>query len=141
MPPTTWRTSNGGVIRRWHGNVTAEDQVASAGEFAELFRAGPIPYAIVDYRSVQKFEPKRGDIQRIADRLHGAARATRIAVIAPRDLIYGMARMFDLSLPDGSPWIIHVVRSVDEALAWLGEELPGVDVSEARAILSEFEQM
>lgn len=140
MPPTTRRTSNGGVIRRWHGRVTAEDQVVSAGEYIELMREEPLTYAIVDYRNVQAFEPQRTDIQRIADRLHKLA-GTRLVVIAPQDLVYGMARMFDLSLSDDArPWQLRVVRSVDEALAWLEEQLPGLDFSEARAALDDPEQ-
>jgi hypothetical protein len=141
MPPTTRRTSNGGVIRRWHGRVTAEDQVASAGEYIELMGEQPLAYAIVDYRNVQTFEPQRKDIQRIADRLHKLV-DTRLVVIAPQDLVYGMVRMFDLSLSDEArPWQLRVVRSVDEALAWLEEQLPGLDFSEARAALNDPEQM
>lgn len=132
--------SNGGVIRRWHGRVTAEDQVVSAGEYIDLMREEPLAYAIVDYRNVQTFEPQRNDIQRIADRLHKLA-DTRLVVIAPQDLVYGMVRMFDLSLSDEArPWQLRVVRSVDEALAWLEEQLPGLDFSEARAALSDPEQ-
>ena len=36
---------------------------------------------------------------------------------------------------DDAAWRVHVVRTLDEAIAWLEQELPDVDFTEAREML------
>lgn len=43
----------------------------------------------------------------------------KIAVIAPKDLSFGMARMFE-AFSDTVPFNFGVFREIDAALAWLG---------------------
>jgi hypothetical protein len=42
----------------------------------------------------------------------------KVAVIAPNDLSFGLARMYEV-FADSIPWDFVVFRSVDTALAWL----------------------
>ena len=42
----------------------------------------------------------------------------KLAVIAPRDLLFGMARMYEM-LRDDSPVEVRVFRERDEAESWL----------------------
>jgi len=46
----------------------------------------------------------------------------KVAVVAPKDLSFGLARMYE-AFADSVPWDFVVFRDVDAALAWLG--LPG----------------
>ncbi len=43
----------------------------------------------------------------------------KVAVVAPRDLSFGLARMYE-ALADAIPWDFTVFRNTDTALAWLG---------------------
>ncbi len=43
----------------------------------------------------------------------------KVAVVAPRDISFGLARMYEAMSPT-VPWQFEIVRSVDDALAWLG---------------------
>ena len=50
----------------------------------------------------------------------GAPPGARTAIVAGRDLDYGLARMYEQLLEAGSPADVMVFRSMEEALAWLG---------------------
>lgn len=50
------------------------------------------------------------------------AASPKIAVVAPNDVSFGLARMYEL-FSGTIPWDFVVFRSMDAALAWLG--LPG----------------
>jgi hypothetical protein len=45
---------------------------------------------------------------------------TRLAIIAPGDLGYGLGRMYEM-MRDGAPEEVQVFRDMAEALAWLDE--------------------
>ncbi len=45
--------------------------------------------------------------------------STKVAVVAPKDLSFGLARMYDV-LSGSVQWNFVVFRAMDAALAWLG---------------------
>jgi hypothetical protein len=50
--------------------------------------------------------------------------APKIAVVAPRDLSFGLARMYE-AFADSIPWKLAIFRSAEDALAWLGSPYTG----------------
>ncbi len=55
-----------------------------------------------------------------------------MVAIAPQDILFGFARIVDLTRGENAQWRVYVARTVDEAIAWLEEELPDLDFAEAR---------
>ena len=45
--------------------------------------------------------------------------ATRAAIVAPSDVLYGVSRMFQTLRGDANPDEVEVFRTLDEANAWL----------------------
>ncbi len=134
MPPTTHRLANGGVIRVWRGVLTGEDQVESSQEFLSVAGLVDAKYSIVDYRRVTAHNIRPIDAHRISELLRPLG-PIRIVAIAPQDILFGFARIVDLTRAENTPWRFHVARTVDEALEWLEEELPDLDFAEARQML------
>jgi hypothetical protein len=58
---------------------------------------------------------------------------SRLAIVAPRDLTYGFARMFETyrGMGQGGQKTVSVFRSMGEALAWLG--VPAADRAGSRS--------
>ncbi len=44
---------------------------------------------------------------------------TRVAIVAPADVLYGVARMFQALRGDDTPEEIEVFRGMDDAMCWL----------------------
>ena len=61
-------------------------------------------------------------LRRFADfaksKFAGAGMRPKVAVVAPTDLSFGLARMYE-AFADSIPWDFVVFRAVDTALAWL----------------------
>ena len=76
---------------------------------------------LCDYRKIEKLAVTSGDIddltewQRSIDTLIGNGRC---AVVATRDFVFGMSRMWELLSTDRSQQI-KVFRKVKDAIAWL----------------------
>jgi hypothetical protein len=51
---------------------------------------------------------------------------TRIAIVAPADLSFGLGRMYGM-LTDDAPQNVSVFRSVEKAVEWLGVSLDSVE--------------
>ena len=80
---------------------------------------GATDCVISDLRGATSFDITSAVVRELAGRpLLFDANASR-AVIAPHDLAYGMARMFDLSRTDTKT---RIFREEREALAWLAAE-------------------
>ena len=66
---------------------------------------------------------RSGDILRqlaeyVKIKLSEASTYPKVAVVAPKDISFGFARMYEF-LADSIPWDFVVFRSADTALAWL----------------------
>ena len=77
---------------------------------------------LIDLRQTDS-SPRSGDVLRqfanyMKLRLADAGTYQKVAVIAPKDVSFGLARMYEF-FADSIPWDFVVFRSVDAALAWL----------------------
>lgn len=78
---------------------------------------------LIDLRQADS-SPRSGKVLRqIAEiaklKYAGITTRPKVGVIAPRDLSFGLARMYE-AFADPIPWEFVVFRSVDSALSWLG---------------------
>ena len=85
---------------------------------------------LIDMSQVTEFETpptsRVRELAALAVGMDGAATTTRLAILAPGDIAYGLARMYQShrELHPGSRKDIEVFRSIEEALAYLGLESP-----------------
>jgi hypothetical protein len=102
------------------------------GEFLSFYRSlydgGAFNMSLnqlVDLRKADSRPRSPGVLRQLAEYLQtaytGVSLPPKVAVVAPEDLSYGLARMYEF-LSDSLPWEYVVFRSMDAALAWL--ELP-----------------
>jgi hypothetical protein len=56
----------------------------------------------------------------------GSSVTTRIAIVAPADLSFGLGRMYDM-LTNDAPQKVGVFRSVEQPVEWLGVSLDSID--------------
>lgn len=112
------------VTLTYSGTVTDEELFAV---YEELYsdprhRAGMDELA--DCRTVDRLELTgqglRDLASRAAFRMDPRRVSWRVAIVAPQDAIYGMARMFQ-SLRDDSPEEVQVFRELVSALYWLNQ--------------------
>ena len=73
---------------------------------------------IWDFQGVEDVEVSSETLRLLAESKSYSAESKR-AVVAPRDVLYGMARMFQM-LHEEAPEAFRVFRTSDEARAWLG---------------------
>lgn len=77
---------------------------------------------LIDLRQTDSSPRNQEVLRQVADlvklKLADAGTYPKIAVIAPKDVSFGMARMYQF-LTDSIPWDFVVFRSADTALAWL----------------------
>ena len=78
---------------------------------------------LVDLRQTESTERSPAALRKFADfslNFYGRSPVrTKIAVVAPKDLSFGLARMYE-AYSDNVPSDFVVFRAVDAALAWLG---------------------
>jgi len=78
---------------------------------------------IVDFSEVTKFEVSSGAMLELANSAPAFPAATMRVLVAPRDISYGMVRMFQILGETKRP-NMHVVRTMDEAYRLLCVESP-----------------
>lgn len=104
------------------GALTVPLVEESLGELLAHPEFGPSYRQLVDWSRVDRVELSAADVRELLGRsLAAAPRAghARIAFVAPLDLAYGIARMFEL-MGGKLPYDVAVFRSVAEAMDWLG---------------------
>ena len=110
--------------------VCADDEVCRNGlscGIRRVERIDPCPSAVLPYadHTVPKAQLHvRGagePLEEVASVLRHATTVGKIAIVASKDVEFGMARMVEL-LADESPTEIRVFRAVGEAESWLGIE-------------------
>jgi len=103
-----------------HGRVDLADAARIVGEIIgrpDLHG----PTGLIDTTNLTGLDLVAHDIRQIAElaeRADAAWAGGRWAVVAPRDLVYGMARMYQL-IRSGAPYQIEVFRTHAEANRWL----------------------
>jgi hypothetical protein len=114
---------NGVLCFTFHGNLTAEDfrrgAELSAKAEAEFERA---PNRMADLSSVEGLNIDFGAVEALAAvrRVAPLKNKVKSAIIAPRPVLYGFARMFQ-TLNDNPNIILKIFRDRDSGWAWLTE--------------------
>ena len=103
--------------------VATFDETLSNEEFIEEFRqmvAYPTYNKLVDLRSVKHVEVSHETLGRAIGMLTDTTQqvSRKIAVVAPSDVAFGMARTYEAMRPP-SVSQFHVFREIDEAMEWL----------------------
>ena len=104
------------------GPVTAEELMAALGAY---YAGSPTRLALCDLSQAKLSLLSTDDIARIVSFTIARAEVRaggKTAILASRDLEYGMARMYEmLAELRRHPVVIRAFRDRDEALRWLGE--------------------
>lgn len=127
--PMEVRDVNGGlgVIIVGRGVVTDKEYIDAIEEHLsqDPDKYVKYRYALCDYTAVTKVEVSTSAICRVVEMCRRAAEINPhavLAVVADRDLTYGLARMAQLLRDDGT-WEEMVFRNRKEAETWLRETL------------------
>lgn len=114
-----------GRIVQWNASSGVDDP-----EFVELHRQvqetferdSRIDGALIDWSDAAPFKVSSTAVRHaaaIAPRnAKSSAKHYRVAIVAPQDLVFGLARMEE-ALASGTTWVIQVFRERTSALAWL----------------------
>jgi hypothetical protein len=90
---------------------------------AKYVASHPPCHGITDVSGVTKFEVSSDVVKRLAETSPAFPTAYMKVFVAPKDSVYGMARMFQI-IGEGTRPNLHIVRSMDEAYRLLQAESP-----------------
>jgi hypothetical protein len=105
------------------GRLTDAILIGSHAAAAEYVASHPPCRGIVDFTEVAKFEVSSFAMRELANGAPAFPPASMRVLVAPRDVSYGMVRMFQIFGETNRP-NLHVVRTVDEAYRLLDVETP-----------------
>ena len=124
-----WHTDGIGATFSCHGPVTG-DQILQGND--ELLRSPErlqqLRYGVVDLTAASSFDASVDQVRRATEqdnRIAALVPTFVVAIIAPSDLEFGMARMWE-ALVERPGWCTRVFRSKSDAYAWLRQELQRV---------------
>ncbi len=125
MPFKVTRRENGGVHVEFLGVVTPEENEAAHKEVegGDPENFGRIPYLIVDHTKTEHFNHSSEEIQRraaLANKRLEKFPNLILAIVTPRDLFYGVARMWQVHASLESR--VKLFRSLDEAEIWVHQK-------------------
>jgi hypothetical protein len=113
------------LLGRFKGRLTNESLAEFSAAIRKYSIATDARAGIWDFSSVTEFTATSESIRELGRQepaMPDAANRPRF-IVAPAVFIYGLARMFQIVGSDTRP-LLHVVRSMDEALADLGVPSP-----------------
>lgn len=125
MPFTIEKRPDNGFITVFEGAITPQDseEARKAVTGGDLSNYAAIPYILVDYSAATGILHTSDDIRKLATSFNLRVRQHNpeifIAIVAPKDLVFGMARMFH-SYAGGDERVI-MVRDRKDAEVWLKE--------------------
>jgi len=126
MPIEEKIVDNGlGYIMSGHGIVTGQDiirvnELTSTDEQHQKYI-----YWLYDFSEINDLKVSSEEIMIVANQdLEEAKKKPDMvgAVVAPKDLIYGLVRMWEI-YSDNTGWNVMVLRSRDEAETWIKKQL------------------
>lgn len=104
------------------GKVPDEEFLIRYKSLFEGDMFAPTMNLLIDLRQTDSSQRSPEGLRRFAEfaksKFAGAGTRPKIAVVAPTDLSFGLARMYEV-FADSIPWDFVVFRAVDTALAWL----------------------
>ena len=105
------------------GRVPDDEFLAFYKSFFESDAFKPPMNLLVDLRETNSSSRSPEALLRFAElveaKLADITASTKVAVVAPKDLSFGLARMYEV-LSDSVHWNFVVFRAMDAVLAWLG---------------------
>ena len=105
------------------GNVPDDEFLSFYESFFQGDTFKPPMNLLVDLRETSSVSRSPDALLRFAQfaeaKLSDNENNIRVAVVAPKDLSFGLARMYEI-LSDSVHWNFVVFRAMDAALAWLG---------------------
>jgi len=103
-------------IASFEGTMTDEDFLAAfTGKLVDITRD-----LLVDLHGLNDFKLTTATVQQAVAKFKPVAhkRLRKVAVVAPADVVFGVARMYEMMRPDSkSPY--HVFRDFETAREWL----------------------
>jgi hypothetical protein len=118
------------IFVRLHGSVGAEEffrhqeETVARPDYAGFHELVEVePTAKLDYRSEHEVRA----LAALSAKSDLPDRTTRLAIVAPNDLHFGLGRMYESfrTMAPGSGREVQVFRSRAEALSWVGVKEPG----------------
>jgi hypothetical protein len=110
------------VVAAQTGTTSDADLLASYEAFFGGPEFDPANDLLVDLRGADSSSRSTAALRRLVailvPSLQGTSRRLQVAVVAPADLSFGLARM-TRAFADELPWRFAVFRTLEEALAWL----------------------
>ena len=121
MPFSTTYTGTT-LIREWTGEVTNDELFRSLDMVKEDILNGQIiEQALYDFTDTTTISATAKDIMRYSKQCLRMAQLNpnvRMAVIAPKDIVFGLARMWECYV-DGVGYTTKVFRTREDAQSWL----------------------
>jgi hypothetical protein len=107
------------IVARMMGRVVINDLLRHVDQLAEDSRYRPGLDKLVDMRLVESMELHVDDENQFVNyKMEKGVRERRIALVAPRDISFGMSRVYQ-ALSESIHEEVSVFRSLDEAINWL----------------------
>ena len=107
------------------GTVKASE-IVEAKAALDLNRLKAVLFAIVDFQETQRLDltvNEIRDLARIDETLSKTAPSPCVAIVAPKDLHFGLARMWEIFVQT-SGWKTGVFRTFQEACSWARHNCP-----------------
>jgi hypothetical protein len=127
MPYHTSLTSNGTCLKREGTGVVTGKEIIDAVIPPEdiLSKLHGVTHSIIDYTQLEEMRISNQDLNSIIEKQNSLIELLgplSVAVVAPSDLAFGVARMYE-AMTRVPKWEIQVFRTMTHARAWLDSEL------------------
>jgi len=107
----------------WEGNVTDESLLKGDADGRRLLAARPPCRGIQDFSGITRVDASNETIRKVASMPPAYGVGQAVVFVAPRDLIYGLSRMFVMVGEKSRPKA-YVVRTMQEAYRLLEVDSP-----------------
>lgn len=110
-------------------DVPDDELLTFYGDFFDGPQAAEFTKLLILLEQTKSVGRSTGALRALAEllqqKLKGRTERTVVAVVAPGDHSFGMARMYE-AMSSNLPWDFHVFRDSESARAWLGAAGAGV---------------
>jgi len=109
------------LVATFEGILTDDDFIRCFTEIVSISIEEPNTSLLVDLSGTERISVRSRTVRRAADLFKSLSKSVtrKVAIIAPREEIFGMARMYELMRPP-SPSDLTVFRTATGAKEWLG---------------------
>lgn len=114
--------AHGVRIAEFLGVVDDDDLLGSYGRLVEEPGYDPTLHDLADMRRIERLDVSSTALRRLVEMfapLESRDHPTRLAIVAPKDHVYGLSRMYEMLSAD-TPEDIRVFREYGPAATWLG---------------------